>query len=260
MRIAIVQTNPVFGEMKSNVKDALTLMESVQADLYVLPELFNTGYNFVDEDEVNQLAETASGFTFQTVSTVAKKKHCYITYGFAEKSDRLYNSSALVGPQGLIGVYRKVHLYYRETLFFTPGNLGFPVFDLPFGRVGMMICFDWIYPESARTLALKGALLIAHPSNLVLPYCPDAMVTRCLENRVFAATANRVGRENRGDVDLTYIGKSEIVSPRGEILTRLGDRKTGVAVVEVDLSLARNKKINDYNNLLQDRKVEHYFR
>ncbi len=151
-----------------------------------------------------------------------------------------------------------MHLFDRENLFFAPGSLGFPVFDLPFGKVGMMICFDWIYPESARTLALKGTQLIAHPSNLVLPHCPDAMVTRCLENRVFAATANRIGREERGGVDLRYIGKSEIVSPSGRILKRLGEDEPGIAVEEVELAEANDKRINEFNDLLADRRVDQY--
>lgn len=265
MRIAVVQTNPVFGEVESNVQSALAMMESVEADLYVLPELFNTGYNFVDAEEVNKLSEEVSGrrldsssFTFQVVNKFAVDRSCYVVYGFAEKADRIYNSAALIGPDGLVGLHRKVHLYDRENLFFTPGNLGFPVFDLPFGKVGMMVCFDWIYPESARSLALEGAQLIVHPSNLVLPYCPDAMVTRCLENRVFAATANRVGRENRGGNDLRYIGTSEIVSPSGKILKRLGTDESGIAVVEVDLAEADNKRINKHNDLLAQRRVDQY--
>jgi predicted amidohydrolase len=258
MRLAVVQTNPIFGEAKSNVRAALALVESVGADLYVLPELFNTGYNFIDAREVRTLSEEESGFTFQSVREFAAARSCYLVYGFAERADRIYNSSALVGPDGLGGIYRKVHLFDREKLFFTPGNLGFPVFDLPFGRVGMMICFDWIYPESARTLALKGAQLIAHPSNLVLPHCPDAMVTRCLENRVFAATANRIGCENRGGVDLRYIGKSEIVSPSGKILKRLAEDEPGIAVEEVELAEASDKKINEFDDLLADRRVDQY--
>jgi len=134
------------------------------------------------------------------------------------------------------------------------------VFDLPFGRVGMMICFDWIYPESARSLAIRGAQLIIHPSNLVLPYCPDAMITRCLENRVFAATADRVGRETRGSVDLRFIGASEIVSPRGEILARLGTSESGIVTVSVDLGEAEQKKINKHNDLLAGRRPDQYER
>jgi predicted amidohydrolase len=258
MRTAVVQTNPQFGDVDANVKAALAMMESEKADLYVLPELFNTGYNFVNKDEADRLAEPADGSTFRVLADFARKTSSFVAYGFAEKSKHLYNSSALVGPQGLVGVYRKVHLYYRENIFFAPGDLGFPVFDLPFGKVGMMICFDWYYPESARTLALRGAQLILHPSNLVLPHCPDAMVTRCLENRIFSATANRIGRENRGGIDLSYIGRSEIVSPNGQILKRLPDNEAGIAVVEVDLSRASNKRLNEFNDLFEGRRTELY--
>lgn len=95
---------------------------------------------------------------------------------------------------------------------------------------------------------------------MVLPYCPDAMVTRCLENRVFAATANRVGRENRGSFDLKFIGTSEIVSPCGEILARLEMDKPGIVAINVDLHQADKKKINHYNDLIVDRKPEQYSR
>ncbi|MBI3578904.1 MAG: acyltransferase [Ignavibacteriales bacterium] len=258
MRVAIVQTNPIFGDVKANVDRALATMQHVEADLFVLPELFNTGYNFISTEEVGNLAETPDGYTFKRLAEFATKKTCYVVYGFAEKAEKIFNSAALVGPAGPIGVYRKVHLFNRENLFFAHGKSGFPVFDLPFGKIGIMICFDWIYPESARTLALKGAQLIVHPSNLVLPYCPDAMVTRCLENRVFAATANRVGIEDRGGFNLSFIGTSEIVSPRGEILKRLSADKSEVGVVDIDLSFALNKKINTFNDLLSGRRADQY--
>ncbi len=258
MKLAIVQTNPSFGEVKANVREAISLMESAQADLYVLPELFSTGYNFIDSAEVLRLAEAPDGATSGAIGRFAASRKCYVAYGFAEKADRCYNSAALIGPHGIAGLYRKVHLYNKETILFAPGNLGFPVVDLPFGKVGMMICFDWIYPESARSLALKGAQLILHPSNLVLPHCPDAMITRCLENRIFSATANRVGEEERGGAKFSYIGTSEIVSPKGEVLHRLGRSAPEVAVAEVDLPEASNKRINAYNDLLSDRRQDQY--
>jgi predicted amidohydrolase len=220
--------------------------------------LFTTGYNFIDEAEVKHLAEPAEGPTFRKINSWTKKQSCYVVYGFAEQADKLFNSAALVDPEGLVGIYRKVHLFYRENVLFTPGNLGFPVFNLPLGRIGMMICFDWIYPESARVLALKGAQLIAHPANLVLPNCPDAMVTRCLENRVFAATADRIGEEKRGGIDLNFIGTSEIVAPDGKILCRLGTHDPAISVVEIDLAQAENKQLNEYNHLFKGRRLNQY--
>jgi predicted amidohydrolase len=258
MRVAVVQTDPVFGQVDANVEQAMRLMAGSPADLYVLPELFNTGYNFIDRAEADRLAEDVSGPTFGRIVAFCREHGCHVAYGFAEKEELTYNSAALVGPHGLVGTYRKVHLFFRETLLFSPGDRGFPVFTLPFGNVGMMICFDWIYPEAARSLALGGADLVLHPSNLVLPYCPDAMVTRCLENRVFAATANRVGKENRGGVDFLYIGTSEIVSYRGEILKRLDAVSAAVAVADIDLSGARSKQLNEYNDLFAGLRPDQY--
>lgn len=258
MIVGVVQTNPEIGAVSSNIEAAFDLMRTARADLYVLPELCTSGYNFLSLDEVAGCAESASGPTCVAMSAFARAHSCHIAYGFPEKAERLFNSAALVGPDGLVGLYRKVHLFDRENLFFAPGDLGFPVFRLPFGTVGIMICFDWIFPESARSLALKGAELIAHPANLVLPYCPDAMVTRCLENRVFAATADRVGRENRGGVDLTFTGMSEIVTTKGQILQRLGATETGIALAECDLSAARSKRVTAFNDLFKDRRPGQY--
>lgn len=257
-RIAIVQTNPEFGNVAKNIAEASEIVASVEADLYVLPELFSTGYSFLNRKELEKLAEPADGPSFRAMSALAARLKAHIAYGFAERSGNLYNSAALVGPKGAAGLYRKVHLYAKETVLFSPGDLGFPVFDLPIGKVGMMVCFDWIFPESARTLALRGAQIIAHPSNLVMPYCPDAMVTRCLENRVFAATANRIGTEHRGGSELQFIGTSEIVSPTGEVLVRMARDEAGIRVVEADLKAALGKKINRYNDLLAGRRPSEY--
>ena len=260
MKLAVVQTNPVFGEVKSNIQEAIDLMDSVNADFYVLPELFNTGYNFINAEEVQKLAEPTGGITMRAMQEWATNKNCYVVYGFAEKNENIFNSSALVDSQGVIGIYRKVHLFDRENLFFSPGNLCFPVYETRFGKIWMMICFDWIFPESARSLMLKGAQLIAHPSNLVLPYCPDAMVTRCVENKIFAATADRVGNEERGGYKLKFIGMSEIVTPDGTVLCRLGSNESSISFAEVDLSFALSKKVNSFNDLLDNRRVEQYHR
>jgi predicted amidohydrolase len=167
------------------------------------------------------------------------------------KGSSYYNSAVIVKNGKYLGTYRKVHLFYNEKKFFKPGA-EFKVF----GNVGVMVCFDWYFPESARTLMLKGAEVIAHPSNLVLSRCPDSMKTRALENSVFTVTADRVGEE-RG---LRYVGQSEIVDPHGRILYRASKMKEECIVRKVDLSMARNKAVTSKNNILRDRKPNAYSR
>lgn len=270
MKIGVVQTKPQFGETLQNVGFALKHLSSKQADLWVLPELFNTGYQFISKKEAYDLSEPVpDGPTTQSLIEIAKELKTYIVAGLAERlGKKCYNASILVGPLGHIATYRKIHLFYEETRWFTPGNLPFQVEAIHYksekgGRrkcnIGMMICFDWIFPESARTLALLGADVICHPSNLVLPHCPQAMITRCLENRVFAATANRIGSESRKKEKLKFIGQSQIVSPTGIVLCRASSDKETVHVVTIDPKDARRKSINPYNHLLNDR-VEAFYK
>src|SRR5256885_5933500 len=261
MKVGYFQFAPVFGDITRNLSTMSHRLSTVECDLMVLPELFNTGYQFVSVDEVRAMAEEIPGGpTTERLRKLAAERGLHLVAGLAERAgDRLYNSAVLVGPAGLIGVYRKTHLFFEENLFFSPGDTGFPVFDIGPARVGLMVCFDWFYPESARTLALKGADIIAHPSNLVLPHCPDAMVTRCLENRVFAVTCNRIGSEERaGKKRLTYIGNSEVVNPAGNILRRAAGNQVDLSVVEIDPFEAREKRITPFNDLLAARRPEHY--
>jgi predicted amidohydrolase len=182
-----------------------------------------------------------------------------VVAGFAERSgDQVYNAALLANGDGVRGCYRKVHLFNREKVWFSPGDGSFPVFRVGEANVGLMICFDWIFPEAARSLALRGAEIIAHPANLVLPYCQEAMKTRCLENRVFAITANRIGTERRGEDDLTFTGASQITSPRAEILSSAPIDCTHVDVVEIDPMEARDKKVNPFNHVLDDRRPAFY--
>ncbi len=261
MIAGLLQFDPVFGDIKGNVSKILRLVSDKRADLVVLPELFNTGYQFISKDEVSDLSEEIpAGFTTRSLIELSKDKGFHIVAGLAERDGgSFYNSAVLTGPAGFIGVYRKTHLFFEEKLWFSPGNTGFRVWETPIGKIGIMICFDWFFPESARTLALKGADVIAHPANLVLPYCPDAMPTRCLENGVYAVTANRTGNEERGGKErLEFIGTSEIVSPGGQILYRAAKESEEFGSAEVDISEARNKNLNAFNNLFKDRRKEYY--
>ncbi|MYF24068.1 MAG: acyltransferase [Nitrospira sp. SB0672_bin_25] len=261
MKVGYFQTHPEFGEVQRNIDQVAVRLGAVDCELLVLPEFAFTGYQFVDQEEVRELSEPVpAGPTTQACLELARRHRMHLVVGLPEKAGgECYNSAIVVGPSGFLGSYRKTHLFCEETLFFSPGDSGFRVWDIGQARIGVMICFDWYYPESARTLALEGAEILCHPSNLVLPHCPDAMVTRSLENRVFSITANRVGREDRGGKPpLTFIGKSEVVSPTGRILSRASADTPELTVVEIDVDDARNKSINPYNELLRDRRPGYY--
>ncbi len=260
MRVGFVQFEPIFGEKDRNVRRSIELMEGLEADLWVLPELCNTGYLFRSKEEVEDLAEEIpNGPSVQAWREMARERNTHVVAGMAERADgKVFNAAVLVRPSGAVNVYRKAHLFDEEKRWFEPGDTGFEVVDIGDARIGMMVCFDWIFPEATRILALKGADLICHPANLVLPYCPDAMVTRCIENRVFAITCNRIGVERRGGSTLTFIGSSQIVDPKGQVLVRADRDEACVRLVEIDPTLARDKRITERNALFEDRRVALY--
>jgi predicted amidohydrolase len=261
MRAGFYQFSPIFGEKDINIQKVIHAVRDVKLDLFVLPEFFATGYQFTSSEEVASLSESIpDGPTTGALSELSRRKGFYIVAGLPEKEgDTFYNSAILTGPDGFIGVYRKIHLFSDENLLFSPGNSGFKVWDTGIGRIGIMVCFDWFFPESMRTLALLDADVVAHPSNLVLPWCPDAMPLRCLENRVYAVTANRIGIESRKpDQDLTFIGKSEVVSPDGKILIRAPQDKEQLMVTNINHLNARDKRLNPHNDLFRDRRPDFY--
>jgi len=261
LKAGVFQFNPQFGNVEANldtIEDALT---DIDVDLIVLPELCTTGYQFTSCDEVEQLCESIpDGPSIQRFVNLCQKKQMVVVAGIAESSNEgCYNSSVLIGPEGHIGTYRKVHLFNKEKTWFRSGNLGFPVWDIGIARIGMMICFDWIFPEASRSIALQGADILCHPANLVLPHCPDAMITRSIENRIFTITANRIGSESReAGESFHFIGQSQMTSPKGNLLFRMGEDETDVRTAEIDPKQARDKQITDTNHIWEDRSPEMY--
>jgi predicted amidohydrolase len=260
MKVGFVQFEPVFGQLGANHEKVARLLAAVDAELIVLPELCNSGYVFTSREEAMNLAEEIpGGRTVELLGRIARQKNIHIVAGLCEKEgDRLFNSAVLIGPEGWRGTYRKIHLFNEEKLWFEPGTAGLKVIDIGACRIGMMICFDWFFPEAARILALQGAQIICHSANLVLPFCQAGMVTRCLENQVFAVTANRTGREKRGGRDLLFTWKSQITGPQGRILCQAGSATEEVGIVDIDVQTADNKSINSYNDLFEDRRIECY--
>jgi len=265
VRAAYLQFAPAYLEVDQNLAAVESLLRSVEADLIVLPELFTSGYFFQSKDDLERVAEPIpNGKSVVALRGWADSLGATLVAGLAERDgDHFYNSAVVVRPDGRVDTYRKVHLFYEETTLFEAGDLGFRVFeeDTAGGasyRLGVMVCFDWYFPEAARTLALRGADVIAHPSNLVLPHCPDSMPVRARENHVFTITANRHGREEKEGESLRFIGMSEVCAPSGTILARADESADVVEVVDLDPREARDRNINAHNDVLQDRRPATY--
>jgi predicted amidohydrolase len=259
-RVAFVQGRPRFGRPAENLDRGLALARTVEAELVVLPELWSSGYVFSSHEEVAALAEDAAGgLTARALIAAAGRERRHYVCGFAERHrGRFYNSALLVGPAGVRAVYRKLHLFEREQEWFTPGNLPLAVHRVAAARIGLLICFYWRFPETARALALQGADVIAHPSNLVYPQAQNALRTRALENRVFLVTANRTGAERRPGGSLRFTGRSQIVNPDGELLARGGAAETVARAASCDLALARDKALTERTHLFRSRRPTFY--
>jgi len=258
--IALMQFEPQFLDLEHNVERAISLMTDVDADIFVFPELFLSGYTFSNVSEISRAAQSlGSDPLISQFLALSKERRIGICGGYAEESGaRYYNSSFFLGDGKVISNYRKIHLFSAEKDFFTPGDTGFTVFEYHGVRYGTMICFDWVFPESARTLALRGAQVILHPANLVLPFCQRAMFARALENRVFIVTVNRIGREINGDFDNTFTGGSQVVSPRGDYLITLGENDEAVSTVTIDPREALDNNITEKNHIFDDRRPDMY--
>ncbi|MBK8551235.1 MAG: acyltransferase [Ignavibacteria bacterium] len=265
MKAGYLQFQPQFGKPEENISKIKELIRDKEFDLLVMPELANSGYLFTDKNELKELSEKiGDGIFCRALKKISSEKNAYLVSGICERAgSKFYNSSVLVCPDGKIFTYRKIHLFDTEKLWFTPGNKSPEVYEISDPKsgtvkIGMMICFDWFFPETARTLALKGAQIICHPSNLVMSYCQRAMFTRALENRVFTITANRTGKDVREKTELGFTGESVMVSPIGEYLCKGSPDKDEVCIVEINPEDALNKNITQNNNLFKDRRKSFY--
>ena len=259
-KAGFLQFNPVFGKVEENKNFIISNLDGIDTDIVVLPELPFTGYNFTEREELGKLAEDPnSSQLVEELKDLCRRNSFHLVTGFAEKSgNKIYNSSLLISPNENIRIYRKLHLFNNEKNYFDKGDLPLQVYSIGEIKIGMMICFDWIFPEVARSLAVLGADLICHPSNLVLTYCQKTMIGRAIENGVYIITANRIGTEERPHAAITFTGQSQIVSPNGEILRKAEDDEIDLCVYELHEEQARDKKITPLNNIITDRRPEFY--
>jgi N-carbamoylputrescine amidase len=270
VRVACIQFEPKIGEKQRNVERSLELIAAAAsrgAQLVVLPELCNTGYVFESRREAFGMAETIpDGSTVRAWAESARSHGLYIVAGITELVDQaLFNSAAVVGPEGFVGVYRKNHLWGEENLFFEPGNLGVPVFRTPIGRIACAICYDIWFPEVFRLAALQGADILCVPTNWVpmadqpadLPVMANVLAMGgAHSNSIFVAAADRVGIER----EQPFIGNSLIVSCTGWPVAGPASRDgEDVLVADLNLSDARRKRNwNAFNQVLRDRRTDVY--
>jgi predicted amidohydrolase len=251
---------PLLSDVHENLLRLKSLLKKAgdnKVDVLVLPELCNSGYMFENLEEAKFAAEKIPTGGFSEDLRSWSKKNRLVVAGICEESSKgLFNSAAVFANGSHITTYRKIHLFLNERDWFIPGNEEPPVVEFMGAKFGVMICFDWAFPEVARVLTLKGAQVILHPANLVLPYCQDAMITRSIENSVYTATANRVGTER----DITFSGNSQITSTNGTRLATASRDNVGISFADIDPLAANDKAITKRNDVITDRRPELYTR
>lgn len=262
-KITLVQFESALCRPDENVSKAISIVEEAGAfgsDIVVFPEMFSTGYELsIVGPRITELAEPLNGPTITALRRAARDANVNVVAPIALYHDDLpgvpFNSAVLINRQGEVqGVYDKQHLWAMERFYFRGGN-GSPVFHTDVGTIGIMICYDMGFPETARMLALQGAQIILCPS----AWCePDHDVwdinvpARALENTVFVCAVNRYGREK----DLYMGGHSKVCDPRGRVVAELLEERPGVLTVDLDLALVTaNRQTSPY---LRDRRPELY--
>ncbi len=269
VRVACAQVAPTVGDLEGNrllAREAIREAIGAEARVVVLPELVTSGYVFESVPEARSCAEPADGPTLRGWSEEAAGGDAVVVGGFCElgADDRLYNSAAVVDRSGVLAVYRKIHLWDQEKLFFEPGAEPAPLVDTVLGRIGVGVCYDLNFPELARGLALGGADLLALPANFpVLQTTPEgerpievtiAMATAHL-NHIFVAVCDRTGPE-RG---VEWVGGSVVCDAYGWVLAGPpADNGPGLVVAECELADAREKAWNERNHVFGDRRPELY--
>lgn len=244
MRVAVAQTEPQLGEKERNLEVCVARLEEAAkqgAALLVLPECAIPGYMFDSAEEALPFAEGIPGPSTEILERESRRLGIHVVCGLLERDgDVMHNAAVFVGPDGLIGVYRKTHLPFLGVDRFVVAGDELPIFETPLGRVGLEICYDLRFPEVTRTLALRGADLIAHPTNFpVAARLQTEFITRAraAENRVYLLTANRIGKERWGE----FCGWSQIVDPYGDRLAEAGADEEALLVAEYDVQRARDK-------------------
>lgn len=265
VRITCRQLSPVIGDLDTNLTTTTAaIRESVAlgARVVVVPELATSGYMFRSVDEVRTVAITPTHQVFADWAAAVAEVDGVAIGGFAELGDDglVYNSAAVVDASGVRAVYRKVHLWDKEKLIFTPGSTAPPVVDTSVGALGVLICFDLEFPEFPRSLALRGAELIVAPTNWPRESVPEGervpevtvAMAAAYSNHVAIACCDRAGTERGQD----WNEASCIIDAHGWVVAHAD--ASGVVTAELDLALSSDKTMSELVDVFGDRRPELY--
>jgi predicted amidohydrolase len=265
--IAVAQIDIAIADRERNLARMTQILGETAAKgakLTIFPEAALTGYCFDSLDQARPHAEPIPGPSTKRLTGICRELSVFVVYGLLESDgDRLFNACALVGPDGVVGSYRKIHLpFLGMDRFTTPGDRPFAVHEAAGMRIGMHICYDGGFPESARVMTLLGADLVVLPTNW--PPGSECMAgyavnTRAMENQIYYAACDRVGEE-RG---FRFIGLSKICEPGGRVLAEAAHDREEILYAQVDVEKARQKKIVRVPKLheidrIRDRRPEMY--
>lgn len=262
-KVAAVQFNPTFKKPEKNVKELYNEIEKAfktGAKLAVAPEMATTGYMFESREDIAPFVEQIPGPTTKVFSELAAEYDSYIVFGMPEKdpaTDLYYNSSVLIGPKGLIGKYRKMHLWETDAYWAARGDSEVPVYDTEIGKLAMNICMDSAYHETARIAAVKGADILAFPTNSSAQTI-SALPARAQQNGMYVISANRSNTEE----GFHMIGASAIWSPQGEKLAEAPhsqDEENDIDETNIVYGFVNSENFkNENKDLLKERRPELY--
>ena len=279
VKIGIIQSK-ISDNIQKNINSAIKNIKKAalkKAKIICMPELFLSNYFCQTESHSNfKLAEKIPGKTTKIFCQLANKLQIVLMISLFEKKTHgfYHNTSIVINEKGkILSKYRKMHIPddpgYYEKFYFTPGDLGFKSVKTKFGKIGPLICWDQWYPEAARLTALKGAQIIFYPT--AIGWHPkekkkfgksqlDSWVTmqksHAIANGTYVVAINRVGAERKGNKKIEFWGNSIIIDPNGQIIGKLGNKKEGILIREINYN--KIDSVREHWPFLRDRRIDFY--